>query len=109
MFKSLDQLSDEEIVRMVQSGGLESFGILVKRYQEKMLRYGRKFLFNNNDIEDLVQEVFIKAYTNIQSFDASRKFSALIYRSAKSRIYENRLLSHIQYIHRGRLSHGRTN
>ncbi|MDP8290180.1 MAG: RNA polymerase sigma factor [Candidatus Susulua stagnicola] len=82
MFKSLDQLSDEEIVRMVQSGGLESFGILVKRYQEKMLRYGRKFLFNNNDIEDLVQEVFIKAYTNIQSFDASRKFSAWLYRIA---------------------------
>ncbi|TRZ48638.1 MAG: RNA polymerase sigma factor [Dehalococcoidia bacterium] len=82
MSKSLNRLPDEKIVLMVQSGKIESFGILVKRYQEKMLRYGKKFLFNHNDIEDLVQEVFIKAYTNIQSFDASRKFSAWLYRIA---------------------------
>ncbi len=82
MSKLLNRLPDEKIVLMVQSGKIESFGILVKRYQEKMLRYGRKFLFNHNDIEDLVQEVFIKVYTNIQSFDASRKFSAWLYRIA---------------------------
>ncbi len=67
---------------MVQAGKIESFGILVKRYQAKMLRYARRFLFNYHDIEDLVQEVFIKAYTNIQSFDASKKFSAWLYRIA---------------------------
>ena len=76
------QLKDEEVARMVQSGKIESFGILVKRYEVKMLRYGRKFLFNFDDIEDLVQEVFIKAYTNIQSFDVSRKFSSWLYRIA---------------------------
>ena len=76
------QLTDEQVVRMVHSGKVESFGILVKRYQAKMLRYARKFLFNYHDIEDLVQEVFIKAYTNIQSFDASRKFSSWLYRIA---------------------------
>lgn len=82
MSKSLSRLPDEEIVRMVQSGKIESFNILVQRYQEKMSRYGRKFLTSYNDIEDLVQEIFIKAYTNIQSFDASRKFSAWLYRIA---------------------------
>jgi RNA polymerase sigma-70 factor (ECF subfamily) len=82
MPKPKRQLSDEEVVRMVQTNEIESFGILVKRYQAKMLRYARKFLFNYHDIEDLVQEVFIKAYTNIQSFDASRKFSAWLYRIA---------------------------
>lgn len=82
MPQSVSQLTDEEVVRMVQLGKIESFGILVKRYQIKMLRYARKFLFNHQDIEDLVQEVFVKAYTNIQSFDASRKFSAWLYRIA---------------------------
>ena len=76
------RLSDEQVVRIVQAGKIESFGILVKRYQAKMLRYARKFLFNYHEIEDSVQEVFIKAYTNIQSFDASRKFSAWLYRIA---------------------------
>lgn len=82
MPKPKRQLTDEQVVRMVQSGKVESFGILVKRYEAKMLRYARKFLFNYHDIEDLVQEVFIKAYTNIQSFDASRKFSSWLYRIA---------------------------
>ncbi len=82
MPRPASKLPDEEVVQMVQSGKIESFGILVKRYEAKMVRYARKFLFNHNDVEDLVQEVFIKAYTNIQSFDASRKFSAWLYRIA---------------------------
>ncbi|KKT76212.1 MAG: RNA polymerase sigma factor [Parcubacteria group bacterium GW2011_GWF2_44_7] len=74
--------TDEAIVRQVQLGDSEAFGILVKRYEIKILHYARKFLFNYTDIEDLAQDVFIKAYNNIQSFDASRKFSAWIYRIA---------------------------
>lgn len=76
------RLSDEEVARRVQSGQIESFGRLVKRYEDKMLRYAKKFLFNYHETEDLVQEVFIKAYVNIRSFDASRKFSSWLYRIA---------------------------
>lgn len=82
MPKSKTKLKDEDIARMVQKGKTESFGMLVERYEDKISRYARKFLFSYHDVEDLVQEVFIKAYTNIQSFDASRKFSPWIYRIA---------------------------
>lgn len=75
-------LSDEEIARAVQAGRGEAFGELVGRYSEKMLRYGRKFLYGYEDIEDAVQEVFIKAYRNINSFDATKKFSSWLYRIA---------------------------
>lgn len=74
--------TDEEIVKQVQQGEVEPFELLVQRYQEKLLRYGRKFLNNNQDIEEIVQEVFIKAYVNIKGFDCSRKFSSWIYRIA---------------------------
>lgn len=74
--------SDEEIAMQVQKGDSESFGVLVERYENKMLRYARKFLPDAEDRKDLVQDVFIKAYTNIQSFDASRRFSPWIYRIA---------------------------
>lgn len=76
------QASDEEIVQMVQSGQIEIFSALVERYEAKIKRYGRKFLSGYEDIEDLVQEVFLKAYKNIQGFDASKKFSSWIYRIA---------------------------
>lgn len=76
------QQSDEEIVAKVKSGDSESFGVLVQRYEAKMARYGRRFLSDPSDIEDLVQEVFLKAYVNIQSFDVTRRFSPWLYRIA---------------------------
>ncbi|MEW6610233.1 MAG: RNA polymerase sigma factor [Patescibacteria group bacterium] len=75
-------MTDEEIAGLVQQGDTETFGILVERYGDKLTRYARKFLANREDIEDLVQEVFMKAYTNIQSFTTSRKFSPWLYRIA---------------------------
>lgn len=74
--------TDEVIAHRVQDGDTEAFGILVERYEAKMLRYGKKFLSQYEDIEDAVQDVFIKAYTNIQSFNTSMKFSPWIYRIA---------------------------
>ena len=74
--------NDEEIAVQVQSGDKESFGVLVERYESKMFRYARKFLVDYEATEDAVQDVFVKAYTNIQSFDTSMKFSPWIYRIA---------------------------
>jgi RNA polymerase sigma-70 factor (ECF subfamily) len=74
--------TDEAIILRVQGGESEAFGDLVERYQEKLLRYARKFLLDPDDAKDIVQDVFIKAYQNIQSFDASRRFSPWVYRIA---------------------------
>ena len=51
-----------------------------------MMRYARKFLSNDDDKKDIVQEIFIKAYTNIKSFDAKRKFSSWLYRIAHNEL-----------------------
>ncbi|HAO64542.1 TPA: hypothetical protein DCQ44_01005 [Candidatus Taylorbacteria bacterium] len=75
-------MSDEEVAVLVQKGQKESFGILMDRYERKLFSYGKKFLTGQDNIEDVVQEVFIKTYQNIQSFDASQKFSPWIYRIA---------------------------
>ncbi|MFH1890958.1 MAG: RNA polymerase sigma factor [Candidatus Kuenenbacteria bacterium] len=74
--------TDEEIAQAVQNGNSESFGLLVERYEQKLLRYAKKFLFGYTDAEDLVQEVFIKSYINIQSFNTNRRFSPWLYRIA---------------------------
>lgn len=77
-----DVLTDEEIALRVQAGAVDIFGILVDRYEQKLLRYGRKFLSRQEDIEDIVQDVFFSAYRNMQSFDAALRFSPWIYRIA---------------------------
>ncbi|MEY4723320.1 MAG: polymerase sigma factor SigW [Candidatus Parcubacteria bacterium] len=77
-----EETTDERIALRVQAGDQEAFGILVQRYGQKILRYARKFLFGYQDAEDMAQEVFIKAFVNIRSFDATRKFSSWLYRIA---------------------------
>lgn len=74
--------TDESIALEVQGGKSELFGELVERYEAKLLRYARKFLLDPEDAQDIVQDVFIKAYENLQSFDVTRKFSPWIYRIA---------------------------
>ncbi len=78
----IDNKTDEELVGLVLKNKTEAFNILARRYEKKLLRYGRKFLYNYENIEDVVQDIFIKAYINIKGFDLSKKFSPWIYRIA---------------------------
>ena len=73
---------DEQIAKAVQAGELEKFGELVTRYEDRLKRYGRRFLGSPAEIEDIVQEVFLKAYKNFNSYDPGQKFSPWVYRIA---------------------------
>ena len=77
-----DTHTDEVLAGRVQLGDTEALGVLIERYEQKLLRYGRKFLSAPEDIQDSVQNVFISAYQNIRSFDTSHRFSPWIYRIA---------------------------
>lgn len=79
---STSDLSDEEIVSRVQRGDQDLFGIIIERYEPKLMRYAHKFLGDNDDCKDLVQDSFIKAYVNIQSFNTDKRFSPWMYRIA---------------------------
>ena len=74
--------TDEQVAERVQKGDSEAFGELIRRYQAKLLRYARKFLSDPEDAADVVQDIFIKAYQNILSFDLTRRFSPWVYRIA---------------------------
>jgi len=74
--------TDEELARMTQEGNTAAFGTLVERYEARLSRYGHKFLSVEEDIEDMLQEIYIRAYRNIQSFDTKQRFSPWIYRIA---------------------------
>lgn len=78
----MEEQTDELIASKVQEGDVHAFGILVNRYAPKMTRYASKFLFGYDDAQDAIQEVFIKAYRNINSFDTDRRFSPWLYRIA---------------------------
>ncbi len=81
-----DMKSDEQIASLVQADKIELFGVLMERYEGKMKRYAAKFISNQEDIKDVVQDVFLKAYENIRSFDTRRKFSPWLYRIAHNEL-----------------------
>lgn len=78
----LAEMADEKLAALAQRNNEEAFGVLMSRYQPKLLRYGHRFLSQDAHIEDAVQEVFIKAYQNLRSFDTARPFSPWMYRIA---------------------------
>lgn len=87
----MDELSDEQLMRRVIAGEAEEFGHIIVRYEGKMRRYARRFLRIRGDIDDVVQEVFIKAFENARSFDPEQKFSSWLYRIA-----HNAFLNHLR-------------
>jgi RNA polymerase sigma-70 factor (ECF subfamily) len=81
--------SDEQLAELT----LESqdyYACLVLRYEAKILRYIMRISsFSKEDAEDILQEVFIKVYKNLNDFDQRLKFSSWIYRIA-----HNEVISH---------------
>jgi RNA polymerase sigma-70 factor, ECF subfamily len=60
-----------------------AYGILIARYEAVLGRYVRRLLGSHGQaVEDVMQEVFIKAYVNLNDFDAARPFAPWIYRIA---------------------------
>ncbi|MDD5098386.1 MAG: RNA polymerase sigma factor [Candidatus Pacebacteria bacterium] len=78
----MEQLKDEQIVSAILNGDKELYREIIKRYENKLSRYLSKFSSNKDDIEDILQVVFIKAYKNLYGFDINKKFSSWIYRIA---------------------------
>lgn|SRR5665213_385873 len=74
--------TDESLAQLVQTGDHQALSVLMDRYTTKLLRYGHRFLASDDDISDIVQDVFVTVYQNIQDFDSTRRFSPWIYRIA---------------------------
>ncbi len=74
--------SDEEVVRMTLREP-NQYGLLMERYEPKLKRYiTRLGIRNPEDQLDVLQEIFIKAYRNLNGFDTDLSFSSWIYRIA---------------------------
>jgi RNA polymerase sigma-70 factor, ECF subfamily len=76
------EMTDEQIVRRALTDK-EEFGILIDRYGDKLARYlSRLGLASKEDREDVLQNAFLKAYRNLNSFDPGLSFSSWMYRIA---------------------------
>lgn len=77
-----ETLSDQEVVKQALADK-QFFGEIVDRYEAKLARYiARLGVRNPDDQLDVLQEIFLKVYKNLNAFDTSLQFSSWIYRIA---------------------------
>lgn len=62
----------------------EAFGLLLQKYQQKIYWHIRRMVLNHDDADDLVQEVFIKVWKNLDRFRQDAQLYSWIYRIASN-------------------------
>jgi RNA polymerase sigma-70 factor, ECF subfamily len=72
--------ADLLLVERVQSGDREAFGLLVSKYQRKLLRLVMRLVRDPAEAEDVTQEAFIKAYRALPNFRGDSAFYTWLYR-----------------------------
>src|ERR1700687_624987 len=76
-------VSDElALVQAAKSGDVGSFEELVRRYDRNVFRIAQHITQNREDAEDVVQDAFLKAYTNLSQFQGQSKFYTWLVRIA---------------------------
>lgn len=74
--------ADLAIVRRVQNGDSAAFNLLVRKYQHKVANLVARYVYDAGEIEDIAQEVFVKAYRAIGGFRGDSAFYTWLYRIA---------------------------
>jgi len=82
-------LTDIELVELSLSEA-DNFSFLVDRYKSKLSAYIKRLTnVDEDDLEDILQDVFIKVYLNLNDFNKDLKFSSWIYRITHNQVISN--------------------
>jgi RNA polymerase sigma-70 factor (ECF subfamily) len=93
--ENIQEKSDSELVELALKNK-EFYGFLIQKYQDKLKRYILRISGGvYNDADDILQDVFIKVYKNLNDYDPKLKFSSWIYR-----ITHNETISFLRKINR---------
>jgi RNA polymerase sigma-70 factor (ECF subfamily) len=76
--------SDAKLIAGALSGSERAFRRLVERYHPTVFAVVRSVIGDRDDVEDVVQEVFIKVYRGLSNYRGDSKFSTWIYRVARN-------------------------
>jgi RNA polymerase sigma-70 factor (ECF subfamily) len=73
-------LDERQLVRKAQKGDKAAFETLVQRHQHRVFAVARGILKRQEDVEDIAQQVFVKAYFSLKRFDQRAAFSTWLYK-----------------------------
>jgi RNA polymerase sigma-70 factor (ECF subfamily) len=85
--------TDAELIAAVRKGDAASFEPLVQKYSPRLFGMARRYARRESEVEDIVQEVWLKAYANLNSFRGDAPFEHWLMRLAVRTCYDS-LRSH---------------
>lgn len=78
--KRVSELSDDELIqRIVSSGNTTAFGELYDRYAQLVYAKCKNFVSKTDEVDDLVQDIFVGVYVKLKTFRGDSKFSTWLY------------------------------
>ncbi|HNP20956.1 MAG TPA: sigma-70 family RNA polymerase sigma factor [Panacibacter sp.] len=94
-----DQYTDKEIIQKILEGEFALFEILIRRNNAYLYKTARCYNYNHEDAQDLMQDTFIDAYTNLAKFENRSSFKTWIikimlhncFRKRQRLVYKNEM------------------
>jgi RNA polymerase sigma-70 factor, ECF subfamily len=83
-------LTDAEIVRRVRAGDRALFEILMRRHNQRVYRATRAIVKDERDVEDVMQQAYVNAFTHLHQFEERSQFSTWLTRIALNEAFGRR-------------------
>jgi len=77
---SVAAADERQLIRRAKKGDKVAFEVLVQRHQHRVFAVARGILKRQEDVEDIAQQVFVKAYFSLKRFDQRAAFSTWLYK-----------------------------
>jgi RNA polymerase sigma-70 factor (ECF subfamily) len=75
-------VTDKQLVERVQAGDSRAFDLLVIKYQHKIMSLISRYVKDADEVQDVAQEAFIKAFRALPNFRGESAFYTWLYRIA---------------------------
>jgi RNA polymerase sigma-70 factor (ECF subfamily) len=69
------ELADEDLIQQVLGGNTALFELLMRRYNERVYRAARSIVRDEHEAEDVMQQVYVNAFTHLRQFTGAAPFS----------------------------------
>lgn len=88
MMVTTNQYSDIEVIQKILEGDVALFEILVRRNNPFLYKIGRSYNYNHEDTQDLMQDTFVDAFSNLSKFENRSAFKTWIIRIMLNNCYK---------------------